>query len=293
MAEELKKTTKEKTPVKKSSKVSASKAPTKKVTKTTEVKKADKLEKVSKPKSESTKVSKVSVKSVKTESIKSEPVKTKKSKIKVLSSKTNEAKNILFKNTVSLPKGIFGLSEEKINTQAIFDSILFERASQRQGTHSTKTRSEVSGGGKKPWKQKGTGRARAGSTRSPIWVGGGITFGPKPQKKYDFKINKKVRNLAFLSSLTLLANKNAILVEDLKLEKISSQELIKKLEDLKINNLKKILIVSDDEKIFKSGRNVQNLHVVKLNSLTVELLNETHALLLSKKDLTTLESRVK
>lgn len=305
MAEELKKT--KKTPTKKTSstkivketkteKTPAKKTSSTKIVKETKTKKISSTA-ISKKELEVEKTSKPAKKSKVSETIKNVVGKTKLKKtekvVKLKRTKILDNKTIMFKNTEKLPKAIFGLPNEKINTQAIFDSILFERASRRQGTHSTKTRAEVRGGGKKPWRQKGTGRARAGSTRSPIWVGGGIAFGPKPEKNYNFKVNKKVRNLAFLSSFTLLANKNAILVDELALESISTKELIKKLDDMKINNLRKILIVSSDEKIYKSGKNVKNLHIVKLNSLTVELLNETQALLLSKKDLVALESRVK
>lgn len=188
-----------------------------------------------------------------------------------------------------LPKEVFAL--EKIYSQAIYDTILSERASRRQGTHSVKSRAEVRGGGKKPWKQKGTGRARAGSTRSPIWVGGGRAFGPTTERNYTLKVNKKVKRAAFASALTLLANKQAVLVNDFTLTNAKTKEAVAKLEELKLNNLRHILIVSTDENVFKATRNLTNVLTVTPESTLVEDLVWADVLVLSKEGLEVFKAR--
>jgi len=205
-------------------------------------------------------------------------IKATETRTKVTSTKTN------------LPKKVFSL---KINTQAIFDTIMSERASVRQGTHKTKDRSEVRGGGRKPWRQKGTGRARAGTTRGPIWVGGGRVFGPTPERNYNLKVNKKVRKVALFSALSLKASENAIKVNEIKLDKISTKELISKVSKLLGKNQKKALIVTSDEKVFKSARNVKTLDTTKLSSISVEQIINADIVILSNKDIKTLEGMVK
>ncbi|UUD34875.1 50S ribosomal protein L4 [Mycoplasmopsis caviae] len=222
------------------------------------------------------------------------------SRAKVASLKLNEAKMeeekftkviLLHFDNKSLPKELFALP--KIYEQAIFDTIMSERASRRQGTHDVKNRSEVSGGGKKPWRQKGTGRARAGSTRSPIWVGGGRAFGPTPERNYSLKVNKKVRRAAFLSALTLLANKKSVVIDDFKMSKISTKDAVNKLKSLKIENLKHILVVTTDETVYKSTANLQNVLCVKPNSVSVENLVWADVLVLSNEGLKNFEGRIK
>lgn len=197
-------------------------------------------------------------------------------------------------NKVKLPATVFNI--KNVNNQAIFDTILYERASRRQGTHQVKSRAEVSGTGKKPWKQKGTGRARAGSLRSPVFVGGGRAFGPQANRNYNFKVNKKVRKLALLSALTLLAKEKLVLVDDsnsFKLKEIKTKALVEVLKTKKIDDRKHILLVSDDLNIYKAARNLQNVHVVKLESISVENLVWTDALVLSSDDLKKLEGMIK
>lgn len=191
----------------------------------------------------------------------------------------------------NLPKKLF--SSSKIYNQAIFDTILSERASRRQGTHDVKNRSEVRGTGKKPWRQKGTGRARTGSLRTPIFVGGGRAFGPTPERNYKIKINKKVRKAAFVSALTLLAKNKSVLIDDFAMKSISTREAVAKLEHLKLNKLKHILIVTNDEKVYKSVRNLQNVICVRPNSVSIEQLIGADVLLLSKEGLKLFEGRVK
>lgn len=194
-------------------------------------------------------------------------------------------------NNVKLSKEVFEI--ENINNQAMFDTILSERGSRRQGTHAVKTRATVSGTGKKPWKQKGTGKARAGTLRSPVFVGGGRAFGPQIERNYNTKVNKKVRRLAYLSALTLLNKENSILVtESIKLEKPKTSELIKQLDNLNLLERKHILLVTSDENIFKSANNTKVV-TIKVNSISVESLLWTDALVINKEDLAILEGMMK
>ena len=147
-------------------------------------------------------------------------------------------------------------------------------ANQRQGTQSTKTRSEVSGGGKKPWRQKGTGRARQGSTRSPQWYHGGIALGPKP-RTYGISINKKVKRLAMKSALSSKVAADEMLVLDsIKLDAIKTKEMAKMFAALEAN--KKVLVVlpENNEVIYKSIRNIEGAKVSTVNTLNVyDILN--------------------
>lgn len=242
------------------------------------------------------------------EQVKQEAAKTKRTSTKINSSNTSKVKVntakargvkeesfakvvVLDFDTKKLNPTLF--ASEKIYSQAIFDTIMAERASLRQGTHDVKSRAEVSGGGKKPWRQKGTGRARAGSTRSPIWVGGGRAFGPTPERNYNLKVNKKVRKAAFISALTLLARNNAVIIDDLKLDKISTKAAVAKLTTLKIQNLKHILVVTTDETLYKSLSNLPNVICSKPNSVSVENLIWADVLVLSNEGLANFEGRVK
>ncbi|CAM9143466.1 50S ribosomal protein L4 [Mycoplasma marinum] len=180
----------------------------------------------------------------------------------------------------ALPKEVFSV---KVNSQAIFDTIMSDRASRRQGTHKVKNKAEVAGSGIKPWKQKGTGRARAGSKRSPIWVGGGRAFGPKAERNYTLTLNKKVRKLALASSLTLKAKAKAVVIEDFKLETISTKEVVKFIEGLKLTKLqRKVLIVTEDANAFRSAKNIQNVETVKINSISVEKVVNADVIVLSQ-----------
>ncbi len=194
-------------------------------------------------------------------------------------------------STTTLPKEVFGV---KVNAQAIFDTIMSERASQRQGTHKVKSKAEVAGSGIKPWKQKGTGRARAGSKRSPIWVGGGRAFGPTAERNYTLNLNKKVRKLALASALTLKAKDKAVITKDVKLAKISTKEMVKFVEDLKLSKTqRKVLIVTENENVFKSSANIKNVETVKVNSISVEKIVNADVLVLSKTHIDALVKVVK
>ena len=199
------------------------------------------------------------------------------------------ANKVSFKE--ELPEKVFGLS--KIYSQAIFDVILSERASKRFSTHKVKNRGEVSGTGKKPWRQKDSGNARAGSLRSPIFVGGGRVFGPTTARNYSLKVNRKVRKNALFSALTLLAKDNAILVHEFKIAKPSTRDLLIELNKKGLAMLNNVLIISNDETIYLSARNLPNVSVGKITSLSVEALIAADALVLSKEDIKYLEGLVK
>lgn len=186
-------------------------------------------------------------------------------------------------NNVEIPGSLF--SSEKISQQAMFDSIMSERASRRQGTHKVKSRAEVSGTNKKPWQQKGTGKARTSSLRTPVFVGGGRAFGPTVERNYTLKVNKRVKKLAYVSALTELANANSVIVDKVTLDNISTKALVAKLQDLKVNNLRHILLVTNDTKVFLSARNLQNVVTTKVTSLQVEQLVAADVLIISNEDI--------
>ena len=172
---------------------------------------------------------------------------------------------------LELADSVFGIEP---NADAMHLAVVSYLAIQRQGTQSTLTRSEVSGGGAKPWRQKGTGRARQGSTRSPQWTHGGIALGPKP-RKYKVELNKKVRRLAMKSALsTKVADEEMMVVNKVDLEGIKTKAIVQMLAKLKA--AKKTLIVTDgvDEVIYKSARNIEGVKVVTVNTLCVyDILN--------------------
>ncbi len=172
---------------------------------------------------------------------------------------------------LELADSVFGIEP---NADAMHLAVVSYLANQRQGTQSTLTRSEVSGGGAKPWRQKGTGRARQGSTRSPQWTHGGIALGPKP-RKYKVELNKKVKRLAMKSALsTKVADEEMMVVNKVELEGIKTKAIVEMLAKLK--TAKKTLIVTDgvDEVIYKSARNIEGVKVVTVNTLCVyDILN--------------------
>lgn len=172
---------------------------------------------------------------------------------------------------MTLKKEIFGVEP---NMQVVYDVVNAERAAMRQGTHKTKNRTEVSGGGKKPWRQKGTGRARQGSIRAPQWRGGGIVFGPTP-RSYSVKVNKKVVKLAVKSLLSSrFATKDLVVVDEFQLEDFKTKTLVAILENLKVEG--KTLVITDEENynLFKAGANIPNVYVQTKAHLSVyDLIN--------------------
>ncbi|MDD3654321.1 MAG: 50S ribosomal protein L4 [Desulfotomaculaceae bacterium] len=166
---------------------------------------------------------------------------------------------------LSLRDDVFGVEVRKT---VLHDAVLMQLARRRQGTHDTKTRAEVSGGGRKPWRQKGTGRARHGTTRSPIWRSGGIVFGPHP-RDYQFCLPKKVRKLALKSALSAKVNSGDILVLDkLDLKQPKTRDMVKILNNLKVNGA--LLVTADiDRVVEKSARNIPNVKPVHAGEINV------------------------
>jgi large subunit ribosomal protein L4 len=184
---------------------------------------------------------------------------------------------VAVKNVEGKKVGEAELSDEMFgiepNTHAIHQVVRLQRAAARAGTASTKTRSELRGGGAKPWRQKGTGRARAGSTRSPIWRGGGTVFGPKP-RDYSFRVPKKVRRLAFRSALSAAARDERITVmEDFALDVPSAKTGADILGRLKVDGRVMIVVADDDVNVEKSFRNLDKVETFITNELnTYDLL---------------------
>lgn len=157
----------------------------------------------------------------------------------------------------------------EVNDDCLKKSIKLQLAATRQGTAKAKTRSEVSGGGKKPWKQKGTGRARAGSSRSPLWRGGGIVFGPTP-RDYSFKINKKERTIALKSALTEIAKEKALVVVDkIELASLKSAEAKKLIKSLNIAGNILFVTNEDNENLFMACRNLGYVNVLLVDEINV------------------------
>ena len=172
----------------------------------------------------------------------------------------------------------------EVNEQAIFDALLRQQSSLRQGTHDTKSRAEVSGGGKKPFRQKGTGRARQGSTRAVQYRHGGIAFGPTP-RSHTFKLNRKVRRLALRSGLTLKAQQeNLICVENVEMKQVKTKEFVNVLNALGIER-KALFVVDTDEDFnnaYLSLRNLNNVEMVNVEGLNIYDLQNANKLVLTK-----------
>ncbi len=170
---------------------------------------------------------------------------------------------------LELSAEVFGI--ETVNQQVIYDVVNCQRAAMRQGTHDTKGRSEVRGGGRKPWRQKGTGRARQGSIRAPQWVGGGTVFGPTP-RSYAFKLNKKVKRLALKNVLSYkLAEKNLIAVSDVKFEEIKTKNFVKFLGNIKAEG-KTIVVCAPNELTNEnvlSSSNIQGVFLAPADNASV------------------------
>ena len=179
---------------------------------------------------------------------------------------------------IELAESIFGV---EVNTDAMHEVVVNYLANQRQGTGSTKTRSEVTGGGKKPWKQKGTGRARQGSIRAPQWIKGGIALGPKP-RSYKYTLNKKVKRLALKSALSSKVQENEIIVLDsLNFDEIKTKNMAKVLENIKAN---KALIVLADKNlnVQASARNIPNTKTALVNTINTYDILKYGTLVLTK-----------
>ena len=175
---------------------------------------------------------------------------------------------------VELKEEIFGIEPNEDIVHSVLVNYL---ANQRQGTQSTKTRSEVSGGGKKPWRQKGTGRARQGSIRAPHWVGGGIALGPKP-RSYKYRVNKKERRLAIKSVLSSKVLENELVVVDaIDCKEIKTKNMVNALTNLKVEGKTLILLPEKNENVQKSARNIEGVKTSLVNTINVyDLLKYTN-----------------
>ena len=178
---------------------------------------------------------------------------------------------------VELKENVFGIVP---NEEIVHSVLLNFLANQRQGTQSTKTRSEVSGGGRKPWRQKGTGRARQGSIRAPQWIGGGIALGPKP-RSYKYRVNKKERRLAIKSVLSSKVLENQLTVVDkFAFDEIKTKQMVNALENLKVTGKTLVVLPEKDEKVQKSARNIENVKTTLVNTINVyDLLKYTNLVL--------------
>ena len=167
---------------------------------------------------------------------------------------------------LELNEAVFGIEPNEAVVHSVLVNFL---ANQRQGTQSTKTRSEVSGGGRKPWRQKGTGRARQGSIRAPQWIKGGIALGPKP-RSYKYTVNKKERQLAVKSVLSSKVLENELVVVDsLPLNDIKTKEMVKALSNLKVEGKALTMLPEKNEKVQKSARNIEGVKTTLVETINV------------------------
>ena len=186
---------------------------------------------------------------------------------------------------IELNDAVFGV---EVNNHLVHMAVVNQLANNRQGTQSAKTRSEVSGGGRKPWKQKGTGHARQGSTRAPQWTGGGIVFAPKP-RDYSFKMNKKEKQLALKSALTSRVQENKfIVVDEIKLEEAKTKKFAEALNNLKVS---KALVVlnSNDANVVRSAKNIPTVKTALTNTINVYDILKYDTVVIDKAAVATIE----
>ena len=187
---------------------------------------------------------------------------------------------------VELSEGIFGIEP---NVSVMHDVVKNHLANCRQGTQSALTRAEVSGGGKKPWRQKGTGRARQGSTRAPQWTHGGIVFAPKP-RDYSYRLNKKMRRLALKSALSAKAQADEIVViDEIKMSEIKTKTFKKFLTDVKVERKALVITAEADELVVKSARNIEGVKTTFANLINVYDILNANQLVLDKAALAKIE----
>jgi len=202
-----------------------------------------------------------------------------------------------FVHDLELSEKIFGV---KSNPELLHQAVVTQMANERQVLADTKDRSEVRGGGKKPWKQKGTGRARVGSSRSPIWTGGGVTFGPTSDRNFSKKINKKMKQKAMFMALSdKLVNGTLVILDDLKMEEFKTKkfnEFLTAIESKILKNERRnILIINDskDDKVKYSARNLTGAEIINLENINIVELLKFKNLLLTEAAVKTLEERYK
>ena len=187
--------------------------------------------------------------------------------------------------SMELNDAVFGV---EINEHLVHQAVVLQLANKRQGTQKAKTRSEVSGGGRKPWRQKGTGHARQGSTRAPQWTGGGVVFAPVP-RDYSFKMNKKEKRAALKSVLTSKVQENKFIVlDELKLAEVKTKEMKKVLDNLKVNNA--LVIIGDDsENVALSARNIAGVQTASVNTINVFDMLKYNTIIATKSSVASIE----
>lgn len=180
--------------------------------------------------------------------------------------------------TIDLNENVFGV---EVNKDVMHEVVVNYLANQRQGTQSTLTRTEVRGGGIKPWRQKGTGRARQGSIRAPQWVGGGVAIGPKP-RDYRYSVNKKVRQLALKSALSSKVEENELIVlESLECSEYKTKQIVEMLKNLGVSEKALIVLPENDKKVVNSARNIRGVDTTFVGAInTYEVLNHTKCIIL-------------
>ena len=180
--------------------------------------------------------------------------------------------------TIELNDAVFGV---EVNEHLVHMAVVQKLANNRQGTQKAKTRSEVSGGGRKPWRQKGTGHARQGSTRSPQWTGGGVVFAPVP-RDYSFKLNKKEKRAALKSALTdKVQNSNLIVVDELKFDEIKTKNFVNVMNNLKVQ--KGLVVIADnDANVVLSAKNVADVNTTLVNTINVYDIMNAKTVVLTK-----------
>ncbi|MBN2287559.1 MAG: 50S ribosomal protein L4 [Tissierellales bacterium] len=187
---------------------------------------------------------------------------------------------------IELSDDVFGI---EINTHVMYEAVKVYLANQRQGTQSAKTRSEVRGGGRKPWRQKGTGRARQGSIRSPQWKGGGVVFAPKP-RDYSMQLPKKIRRLAMKSAFSAKYESNEIIVLDqLTMNAPATKEMIKVLSNIKAQKKALIVMPEKDNNVVLSARNIPGIKTTQVNTLNVYDILNYNSFIITKDAVTKLE----
>ena len=187
--------------------------------------------------------------------------------------------------SMELNDAVFGV---EINEHLVHQAVVLQLANNRQVTQKAKTRSEVSGGGRKPWRQKGTGHARQGSTRAPQWTGGGVVFAPVP-RDYSFKMNKKEKRAALKSVLTSKVQENKFIVlDELKLAEVKTKEMKKVLDNLKVNNA--LVIIGDDsENVALSARNIAGVQTASVNTINVFDMLKYNTIIATKSSVASIE----
>ncbi len=180
--------------------------------------------------------------------------------------------------TIELNDAVFGV---EVNEHLVHMAVVQQLANKRQGTQKAKTRSEVSGGGRKPWKQKGTGHARQGSTRSPQWTGGGVVFAPTP-RDYSFKLNKKEKQLALKSALTSRVQSNKIIIlDELKFDEIKTKNFQAVMDNLKLNRAL-VIIADNDKNVVMSAKNIPTVQTTLTNTINVYDIMKANVVVLTK-----------